>query len=253
MNKTESHAGHKLGFKTPPIIEAVIAVTIPELPESVVESLRDAKGELSLMGFIVQLPKTKHDFQIKVEEGISSFEASDQPIGFQYIQGDRSFAVQFLRTGFIFSQLGNYSSWEEFTDFAQKVWSVYVKIVGLVELSSFNVRYINKLYVPDGQPWQYFIKIYPYIPEEVPQQVAEYFMRIVMPIASPQGRLSHQQAILPPEKEGFFTMLFDNDFQFSAIGVPLSALWKRINETREIKNDYFDKFLTDLMKGTFNA
>jgi hypothetical protein len=48
-------------------------------------------------------------------------------------------------------------------------------------------------------------------------------------------------------------MLLDNDFQFSAIGVPLSAVWEKIDEVRTVKDEYFDKFLTPLMKESFNA
>jgi len=243
----------RLHFKNPPIMEAVIAVTISELPEAVVCDLGDAKDELATLGFEVQLPRHRHEFQIKVEEGVSSFAGKDMPYGFQYFRRDRSFAVQFLRNGFIFSQLGNYTSWEEFTQAARQVWSVYMRILGAIELDSFNVRYINKLFLPELQPWQDFIKIYPFIPEEVPQEISELFMRISMPIQSPPGRLSHQQVMLPPEREGFATVILDNDFQFSAIGTPMSSLWKRIEEVRELKNDYFDKFLTSKMKDQFNA
>jgi uncharacterized protein (TIGR04255 family) len=234
-------------------MEAVIAVTISELSESVVSDLGDAKATLAALGFEVQVPRTKHEFQLKFEEGVSSFAGTNTPYGYQYFRGDRSFGVQFLRSGFVFSQLGNYTSWEDFTQAAKQVWSAYVRIVGAVELVSFNVRYINKLFLPELRPWQDFIKIYPFIPEDVPQEISELFMRISMPILDPPGRLSHQQAILPPEREGFATVILDNDFQFSAIGTPISGLWNRIDEVRGLKNDYFDKFLTPKMKEQFNA
>jgi uncharacterized protein (TIGR04255 family) len=234
-------------------MEAVIAVTVSELSESVVPDLGNARASLASLGFEVQLPRTKHDFQIRIEEGVSSFAGKDLPYGFQYFRSDRSFAVQFLRSGFVFSQLGSYTSWEDFTEAARKLWNVYLGIVGAVELVSFNVRYINKLFIPELRPWQDFIKIYPSIPEEVPQGFSELFMRITMPIEHPAGRLSHQQAILPPEREGFATVILDNDFQFSAIGNTMSGLWKGIDEVRDLKNDYFLKFLTPAMKEQFDA
>jgi uncharacterized protein (TIGR04255 family) len=240
-------------FKNPPIIEAVIGIYIPELPESVIEDFRNAAAELSKLGYQSQKPRTQHKYQIKVEDGVSSFEGVDSSIGFQFIHADQSFAVQFLRNGFVFSQLGRYTSWENFTNSAKELWNAYLKIVGSVELLSFQVRYINKLYIPEHQPWENYIKIYPFIPEDVPQDVFEYFMRLAMPIENPSGRLNHQQAILPLEREGFLTMLLDNDFQFSAIGVPLSVIWDKIDEARNVKDEYFGKFLTPLMKESFNA
>jgi uncharacterized protein (TIGR04255 family) len=78
-------------------------------------------------------------------------------------------------------------------------------------------------------------------------------MRLAMQITNPPGRLTHQQTFLPPEREGFITMLLDNDFQFSALGIQLSSIWSKIDEVRTIKDDYFDKFLTDKMKESFDA
>jgi hypothetical protein len=54
--------GHiQIHFKHPPIIEAVIAVTVSELSEAVVPDLADARAKLGTLGFEVQLPKTKHE------------------------------------------------------------------------------------------------------------------------------------------------------------------------------------------------
>ena len=242
-----------MNFKKPPIVEAVIGITIPALPESAIEDFRDAAAQLLTLGFALQEPRSNHDFQIKVEQGVSSFVGNDQQMGFLYVSADRGFAVQFLRTGFVFSQLGNYSDWEHFTGIAKELWAIYIHIVGSVELQSFQVRYINKLFVPQSEPWENYIRVYPYFPPEVPPIIFEFFMRLAMPITNPPGRLTHQQAFLPPEQEGFLTMLLDNDFQFSALGVQLSSIWTKIDEIRTIKDDYFDKFLTDKMKESFNA
>jgi len=242
-----------MNFKKPPIVEAVIGITIPMLPESAIADFRTANAELSSLGFELQKPRTLHDFQIKVEEGISSFVGNDRELGFLYMRSDRGFAVQFLRTGFVFSQLGNYTDWEHFTGIAKQVWAIYIGIVGSVELQSFQVRYINKLFLPQIEPWENYIKVYPFLPPDVPQAIFEFFMRLAMQIDNPPGRLTHQQTFLPPEKEGFLTMLLDNDFQFSALGIPLSSIWGKIDEVRTIKDDYFEKFLTDKMREAFNA
>jgi uncharacterized protein (TIGR04255 family) len=253
MTQTTKAAMARMHFKNPPIMEAVIGIYIPELPETVIEDFRAAASDLARLGFESQKPRTEHRFQIKVEEGVSSFEGLDSSMGFQYVRADRPSAVQFLRNGFVFSQLGRYTSWEDFTHSAKELWQAYVKVVGPVELLSFQVRYVNKLFVPQRVPWEKYIRVYPSIPEEVPQDVLEYFLRLAMPIKYPPGRLNHLQAILPQEREGFLTMLLDNDFQFSAINVQLSDIWSKIDEVRTVKDEYFDKFLTPLMKETFDA
>jgi len=240
-----------LRFKNPPIIEAVIGIYVPELPDSILKAFQDASSQLSELGFVDQAPRMHHNFNIELEAGSSSLERKE--LGYQYIRPDRSFAAQFLKNGFLFSQIGSYSTWEEFTLLAKTLWDIYQSIVGATEVVSFQVRYINKLFIPTMKDWENYIRIYPYLPPEVPQGISEYFSRIVMPIENPPGQLTHQQAILPPEREGHLTMLFDNDFQFSGLGLPISSLWSRIDEVRGLKDNYFDYFLTPLMKESFNA
>jgi len=241
----------RLHFKKPPIVEAVIGIAVPELPESVIEDFKNAASRMKSLGFEVQVPRMHHNFNINVEAGDSSLEKKE--LGFQYFRPDRSFAVQFLRNGFLFSQLGSYTNWEDFTGLAKELWNVYQEIVGVTEIASFQVRYINKLFIPEMKEWEKYINVYPYLPADVPQLISEYFARIVMPIERPPGRLTHQQAVLPPERDGFLTFLFDNDFQFSGLGLSVSSLWSKIDEVRVIKDDYFDRFLTPLMKESFNA
>ena len=238
-------------YKNPPIVEAIIGVAVPELPEVVIESFRGAASLLASLGFAVQRPIFQGNFSGEIDAGKHSFEKHEA--GLQFLRSDSAFAVQFLRTGFVFSQLGNYSSWENFTEPARQIWEVYQSVIGATEFASFQIRYINKLFIPEMKQWEEYIRIYPFLPPDVPQMVTEYFSRIVMPIEEPPGRLTHQQAILPQEREGHLTMLFDNDFQFSALGLSASSLWTRIEDVRSIKDGYFDKFLTPLMKETFDA
>jgi uncharacterized protein (TIGR04255 family) len=125
--------------------------------------------------------------------------------------------------------------------------------VGAVELSSFEVRFINKLFLPANTEVSDYVRIYPHLPQDAPQQIQDMYMRVALPISDPQGRVVHQQTFLPPEKEGFTAVLLDNDFHFSALNLSYDSLWPEIDRVRDIKDDFFRKCVTDQMMETFNA
>ena len=69
-------------------------------------------------------------------------------------------------------------------------------------------------------------------------------MRLLIPIESPQGLLTQQLVLLPQEQQGKVSFMLDNEFAFSAIGLSDSALWERIESSREIKNKFFIDSIT---------
>ena len=78
-------------------------------------------------------------------------------------------------------------------------------------------------------------------------------MRVGMEIAEPKGRFFHTQAILPLEREGFATLLFDNDFQFPIEGKSDAQTWEILENVRELKDRYFVYLTTKKMRETFDA
>jgi uncharacterized protein (TIGR04255 family) len=243
-----------LHFKHPPIIEAVIAINIVRLPSTMIQVIQESAIVLQQLGYKRrEIPVTMHEFQMKIEDGKSQVSGVDTPHGIRFDSTDGRYAVQLNLSGFVFSRLGDYHSWEQFRDEATKLWAVYLQLAKTIQILSFGVRYINKLFVPVRTDLSTFLRVYPQLPEDVPQTIHELFMRIGMAISEPTGVLIHQQTLLPPERENFVTILLDNDFQFPSHGTPVQEVWGLIEKVRSLKDDYFVKFLTPAMMETFNA
>ena len=153
----------------------------------------------------------------------------------------------------VFSRLGSYQTWEQFRGEAKKLWDLYYRVIAPTELAEFGVRYINKVFIPQGEQVSDYLTVYPYIPQGLPQDVLDSFMRLGLPLEAPQGRFTHQHILLPPEKPGYATVILDNDFRFSAIGLSEGKLWEQLEEVRQLKDDYFRKILTKSFLETFNA
>jgi uncharacterized protein (TIGR04255 family) len=108
-------------FKNPPIVEAVIAVTIQPLPASALATLMNLSANVAGLGYSLEATVTQHALELSVEQGVSKASNRDEVRGYQFFSADRKFAFQVLRSGLIFSQLGHYESWELFTAEARKI------------------------------------------------------------------------------------------------------------------------------------
>jgi uncharacterized protein (TIGR04255 family) len=243
----------RLHFENPPIIEAVIAFTIAPLPETAVAAFRECATEMKELGYSKSGPVVQHQFQAKPEMGQSSVSSVDSPVGVKFVSDDSLHAVQFNRTGFVFSRLGRYDRWEQLRDEGRKLWNLFERASGQPKIVTIGVRFINKLFLPLNENPSDYVRALPEIPEEVAPAINEMFMRIVSEIDSPPGRFIHNQALLPPEKEGFSTVLFDNDFQFPVEGKSQAEIWEMLESIREIKDAYFVNLTTDKMRATFDA
>ena len=93
-----------------------------------------------------------------------------------------------------------------------------------------------------------YLRIYPHIPENLPQTVQGLFMRLQVPISAPQGHLNQQLVGVPPEQEGKVSFILDNEFNFGATGLDDAEVWEQIQLCRDIKNQFFVNSITDKTK-----
>ena len=240
-------------FKNPPIVEAIIAVTIQPLPESALTTLMNVSTNVASLGYSFETAMTQHALEFAIEKGVSRASNRDEVRGYQFFSADRRFAFQILRTGLIFSQLGHYESWELFTAEARKIWDVYLAAIGEVSITQYAVRYINKIFIPLGEPTENYVSLHISVPPDLPQAIFNPYLRLTFLLANPAGTLTHQQGILPSEKEGFASTLLDNEFSFPANDLTNEGLWPAIDSVRDTKDHYFFNMLTDRMKETFDA
>jgi uncharacterized protein (TIGR04255 family) len=242
-----------LQLKNPPIVEAVIGISVPRLAEGILEQLKELAAQMLELNYQGPTPVSQSNFQFVIKEGQSSVENRDFLLGWRFDSKDKLHSVQFKIDGFVFSRLGSYQTWEQFRGEAKKLWDLYYRVIAPTELAEFGVRYINKVFIPQGEQVSDYLTVYPYIPQGLPQDVLDSFMRLGLPLEAPQGRFTHQHILLPPEKPGYATVILDNDFRFSAIGLSEGKLWEQLEEVRQLKDDYFRKILTKSFLETFNA
>lgn len=242
-----------LHFKNPPIVEAVIALFVKPLPDDVLQVFKTCTPEMESAGYGNPEPLTQHQFQFRVASGISQSDSQDKQFGIKFRSADNLHATQFTKNAFVFSRLGQYDCWEQFRSEAKKCWDIYARTANITEAISVGVRYVNKLFIPVGVDPEEYVRAVPKFPDSISPSISEIFMRVGMPITKPEGKFIHTQILLPPEREGYATLLFDNDFQFPAREKSTAEVWDLIESVRNIKDRYFVELTTEKMRRTFDA
>jgi uncharacterized protein (TIGR04255 family) len=232
-------------FKKAPIVEAVLAFEIETQPAELLPHLADFAAQT---GDSYGERSEVRAHQVKFgAEGVS--DADSRVLGYRFRSKDNRHVVQVRLNGFAFSRLNPYDCWEGFRDEARRLWDLYRRIVPFGAIQVFGTRYINQLLVPSAQPIDRYLKVYPYIADELPQQGPLAFVRLQLFIPEPQGELTIQVQTVRSGVVGKDAYILDNDLRFPGVGLSEEAIWTRLEEARKLKNAYFLAEITEEMKG----
>jgi uncharacterized protein (TIGR04255 family) len=243
-------ATDSLHFANPPITEAIIAIVVQDLPDSVGDQIRGLVPQV-----IAEYPKnetiseTQFVGEIRPEASPKS-SVQQKILGLQFRSADLKQVFQARLNGFSFHRLAPYDRWETFRAEAFRLWELFRETVGDVKPLAFSVRYINALVVPAPALLEDFLKLYPEIPREWPQNLSNYVMRLDLPISDQTSDAGHLTAVqtLLPSKPGTSSILLDLNLQYPALRNSNETLWQRIDAVRPVKNRLFDASLTQAMK-----
>jgi len=232
-------------FDNAPIVEAIIGVDLGEmLGEDSLNALKEL-GEQVRPQYPTSEEMRMGEYEFRLG---SQSKQTDTHIGYFFKSEDGLQIIHARRNGFGFSRLTPYQNWDAFFLEAKRTWLLYRRAIGPSRLTSWTVRYINKLVWPQGERMENYLRVYPRIPENLPQELQGCFMRLQVPVEPPQGLLTQQLVGLPRESTETVAFMLDNEFTFSAIGLSDSVLWEQISLSREIKNKFFMNSITDKMK-----
>jgi len=239
-------APEPLHFSKAPIIEAVINIQVSPLPESALESFKSIVGQVQA-DYPHHQELSQLEFTGEVNPQGSKASTRQRPIGIQFQSPDIRQVFQVRLNGFSFHRLAPYGEWQSFRGEASRLWSLYRAAVGPTRTETYSIRYINKIPVPLGQPIERYLKVYAVIPEDLPQVMNNYVMRLELQIDG--GIWVTHHAMLPPEMSGTAFVLLDNELRYYGLGLTDQEVWDRIDVARHEKNRIFLGCITEELKG----
>lgn len=183
------------------------------------------------------------------EFGAKEFKTSaveQGPSGVRLTSQDSKNIALLKRDGFTFSRLHPYETWERMKDDAHDIWVKYRDTVRPETVTRTAVRYINvmKLPLPIADLKEY-LTAPPEVPAGLPQGVASYFSRIVLPDDKIGSMAVITQALEAPV-EHKVPIILDID-TFKEMDAPSSSdsIWESLENLRDFKNRIFFESITE--------
>lgn len=186
--------------------------------------------------------------EFKVEPAVQpQARATGSAVGKRIDLIDQQQVLQLRSSGFTFSQLPQYKSWEAMSEPALRYWRQFVEATGLGPVNRTAVRYINKVELPIPLlDFEEYLVAAPRIPAALPQHIASFLSRTIsvrdadtaIVTQALEGETPDGKAVRVVVDIDIFcrTSFASNDFD---------TLQATLTRLREFKNDVFFEYLTE--------
>ena len=243
-------------FPNAPITEALIDVRVTFESAVKLDQLEKLSERFSTR-FPIKETQTVHEYALKVQDATGGVEshAKSKILGYVRFTENRDKAVLLRVNGFAFSKLEPYESWFALRDEAREHWETYRGELGPSRIARLAVRYINRIELSlPITDFQDYILTGPQIAEGIPQGLAEFFFRVVIPnpddeqmratITSTMEKLEQDNKVLP--------YIFDIDASMPVDLDPTDEeTWLAFERLRDYKNLIFFNSTTEKVKEMF--
>ena len=241
----------------PPITEAILDIQA-ELPDYVtlLKLLEFHNCDNIKKRFPKRLDKISGKTSLKFSSNGKLKESSSegQTEGYFFKSSNENKIVQARINGFTFNKLKPYESWDVFQTEARELWDTYFEIANPVDIKRIALRYINRIEIPlPINNFKDYILTTVEIAPKLPQELARYFMQLVIPYPHINVNAIITQTIERSIKEYTLPLILDIDvFKNVSYKTNEKKIWDEFFELRNIKNDIFFNSITKTTEELLN-
>jgi uncharacterized protein (TIGR04255 family) len=154
--------------------------------------------------------------------------------------------AQFRVDGFTFSKLEPYTTWEEVSAEAFRLWAIYRRLAEPVQVSRLAVRYINRMRLVGMADIGEYLEAPPALPLLLPQRLREFLTRVYVDDDDSGASAIIVQALEPPVDPNAASLLLDIDaFCQVALSPDDPSLPETFERLRGLKNAIFYASITE--------
>lgn len=233
-----------------PITEAVIDIQVTAAVS--VDGLEAVTGESGYP--TVEKLHAASGAMVFGPEANTSAIAKTEPAGYLCRSTDGLHIYQARTNGFTFSRLAEYTSWEEVSVEARRLWEKYRSIATPTGITRIALRYVNRLDIPlPLQDFSVYLRTAPQLSSDLPQGLSGYFMQLHIPMPDLEGACIINQTIIePPAKPNTVAVVLDIDvFRTSGVATDETHLWAQLEQLRHEKNRVFESCITNEARRLF--
>lgn len=233
-------------LNNPPISEALVDVRVPPVS---LDGVKDILQARLLSTYPVSEESQGVLFQATIGPG-SSHGAGSRTlgvIGYWFKTEDGSRIAQFRGDGLTFNILKRYPGWEAVHPEVRRLWGEYVRVLKPQQVLRVGLRFINRLQFPlEGFKFDRYLHLLPGLPEGLPDQVADVFLRVVVPSDDAGRKVILTQRIEPPSSNDCLSVVLDVEaFREASTGLEADNLLGELQQLRTLKNKAFFGSLTE--------
>ncbi len=238
-------------YESAPITEAIIDLKVDLPPAARVAELEYVhkwiRGE-----YPESAPRQMAMGRIELGDRVSASAQSEQ-VGYVFTSADKKQIAQAQLSGFSFSRLAPYESWEPFRDEARRVWGFYRKAAAPVLVSRLAVRNINRIDIPEKNvDLKKYFRTSPEISTDLPQTMSGFVMQVQLPIPEIRAIATISQTIVPPPNENTVSVVLDIDlFRHENVPQDEADIWTFFEALRDEKNKVFEACITPTTRKLF--
>jgi uncharacterized protein (TIGR04255 family) len=235
-----------------PIVEAIIdiQVRVPSAPTP--DVFKRLSDELTST-----FPSSTsiNQIHLNIQPGAIPLPPNVSVAGLRLTRQENDRVLQIQPRGMTYSHLPPYSNWNAFRDEVRPLWERYVEFVKPEAVTRIALRYINRIYIPQTvyELSDYF-RLYPQIPEKIPQDINGFFMQFQMPqkdlAANALAVINLASAQM--REDGAQSVALDIDL-FTACELEPSSeeIFSLLEIIRTRKNELFEACITDKSRELF--
>ncbi|MBI4527520.1 MAG: TIGR04255 family protein [Deltaproteobacteria bacterium] len=242
-------------FKNAPITEAILDIRAT-LPKDIkLENLLNVYDAVKL-----SYPNKREriafqgQFQFRPNILPELREVKGGPDGYLFSTADGKQTIQARLDGFTFNRFKPYDRWETFREEGRKLWTIYASVSNPKEVTRVALRYINRIEIPlPIRDFKDYIVTIPEIASGIPQGLANFLMRLVIPVDELQAVAIITESMEPPVANNVVAVILDIDvFRQGSFDIHSQAIWDIFENLHDLKNNIFFRSITEKAKELFD-
>jgi uncharacterized protein (TIGR04255 family) len=220
-----------------PILEATIEIRVatanPVDISAFDAAVRELKDELPVQQMIQLVSSTL----ALGPDGKAEHQTSATPAGVRLDSRDQVRAIQMRPDLIAVSRVREYSRWSDLLELTERAWKLYAEAVRPTAVTRLGVRYINRILLRDAGDLDQVLTAAPRIPPNLPQLIAGFNSRIVVPMQD-CGVLISQTNETAAASDGSVqaALMLDIDAFTESVPVDWGAIASKLEGLRYAKN-----------------
>jgi uncharacterized protein (TIGR04255 family) len=246
-------------YARPPVREALIDIRLKQLPGDKLPVLEKLHETLR-----AQYPNKRSQqtwegmFEFR-EDALMSAQKTHGITGFRFESDDKKKIIQYRLDGFTCNYLKpdpkeSWPGWLSLRNEARRAWELYADRVGVIELKRLAVRYINQIVIPAPiVELSDYLTAAPSAPKGCKyQDFRDFLSRVTLDIPELNAIAIVTQAPAQERRPDSVNLLLDIDIVRSeTLPADVEAIWRILDQFRDIKNEIFEKSLHQKAKDLF--